>query len=91
LECDGFNIANAGWSCGGSATVDFLYDKGSGQLVSAIELGDGAHAGQQTCLAGSTSMAPVALPLAHCTLHQCFPNDSGIDSGTCNLDGGVAE
>ena len=86
-ECDGFDLAMPGWSCGTGTNVLFVYDGASGQLTSAVEFGSGQHAGQQTCLAGASSVTPLNLVSANCKLFNCFPPDSGIDAGMCDLGG----
>jgi hypothetical protein len=91
FECDGYDLASVDWSCGAGADVVFVYDGPSGKLTSAIELGGGAHDGQQTCLAGAASVSALDLVAAKCRVLDCFAPDSGIDTGMCDLDAGVRE
>lgn len=88
-ECDGFNLTMPSWSCGIGTNVLFVYDGVSGQLTSAVEFGAAQHSGQQTCLAGASSIEPLNLVSAHCRIFNCFPPDSGIDAGQCDLDAGA--
>ena len=84
-ECDAVNLATPSWSCGVGTNVLFVYDKASGQLGSVVELGAAGHAGQQTCLAGANSAPMLDLEASHCKMFECFPPDSGLDAGACDL------
>lgn len=88
-ECEGFNLAAPEWSCGVGTNVLFVYDGASGQLTNAVEVGGAQHPGKQTCLAGASGIPSVDLVAANCKLFRCFPPDSGIDAGTCDLDAGL--
>ncbi|HEX8790988.1 MAG TPA: hypothetical protein VF765_08540 [Polyangiaceae bacterium] len=82
--CDGFDLAMPSWYCGTGTDVLFVYDAASGQLTSAVEFGNAAHAGQQTCLAGPANVAALNLVSAKCKPYTCFPGDSGVDGHTCD-------
>lgn len=85
-ECDTFDVAYAGWSCGGNSVVTFFYDKASGNLTAAVQFDGAGHPGEQTCLAGPASFDAASLRAAGCVPHQCFPADAGLQSPSCDLD-----
>jgi hypothetical protein len=82
--CDGFELATPSWWCG-EATVLFVYDGASGHLASVVELGGGAHAGQQTCLAGGGDAPSLDAVSAHCRVFVC---GDGEDASACGADAG---
>lgn len=83
--CDGLDLAMPGWSCGTGTNVLFVYEAASGKLTSAVEFGNAAHTGQQSCLAGPASIDALILASAKCRPYTCIPTDSGAaDGDTCD-------